>query len=444
MRHLPGRKWIGIVVGGLVLLGAILLTRITDTDLLTRLMTWTTSNAQQLEPPKSSQPRAIAVRSQSVRRGDLEHRIGLTGDIEAEVSVQVYSKVAGVLEELAVETGDSVQTGQLLGRIEWRELAARVDQATALVKRYRAQYAQLQAGARPEELAQARDQVRKANAALANTKRTLDRTKELVDRAFVPPQELDNAQSAYHTALAEYNIAQDNLTLVQKGARAEDRQAARAQLQEAEAMLRLAQVQLGYTTLTAPITGVIAERFVDRGAFVTLSAPVLTLIAMERVKILGRVSERDLGALRAGQLAEVRVDAYPHESFYGEVTRINPTVDRATRTVEIEIFLDNQEHRLKPGMFAHVSLIVETYRNILLVPKVAVIRDRTGDKIFIRDARVAHARPVKTGFATDDWVIVLERVQEGEEVIVAGQEHLTDGASVIVVSDGGGAEGDQR
>jgi membrane fusion protein (multidrug efflux system) len=231
---------------------------------------------------------------------------------------------------------------------------------------------------------------------------------------------------------------------VQKGARAEDRQAARAQLQKVEAMLRLAQVQLGYTTLTAPITGVIAERFVDRGAFVTLSAPVLTLIAMDRVKILGRVSERDLGALRAGQLAEVRVYAYPQESFYGEVRRINPTGDRAMRTVEIEIFLDNQEHRLKLGMFAHVSLIVETYRNILLVPKVAVIRDGAGDKIFIRNARVADARPVKTGFATDDWVIVLDRVQEGEEVIVAGQEHLTDGAPVIVVSDGGGAEGDKR
>jgi membrane fusion protein (multidrug efflux system) len=310
--------------------------------------------------------------------------------------------------------------------------------------RYRAQYAQLQAGARPEELTQARDQVRKANAAMENARRTLDRTQELVDRAFVPPQELDDAQSAYQTALAEYNIAQDNLTLVQKGARAEDRQAARAQLQEAEAMLRLAQVQLGYTTLTAPITGVIAERFVHRGAFVTLTAPVLTLIAMDRVKILGRVSERDLGALRAGQLAEVRVDAYPQESFYGELTRINPTVDRATRTVEIEIFLDNQEHRLKPGMFAHVSLIVKTYRNVLLVPKVAVLRDGAGDKVFIRNARVAHARPVKTGFSTDDWVIVLDRVQAGEEVVVAGQEHLTDGAPVSVVSDGGGAEGDKR
>jgi multidrug efflux pump subunit AcrA (membrane-fusion protein) len=91
-----------------------------------------------------------------VRRGDLEHRIGLSGDIEPEVSVQVFSKVAGVLEDLAIETGDSVQAGQLLGRIEWRELAARVDQATALVMRYRAQYAQLQAGARAEELAQAR------------------------------------------------------------------------------------------------------------------------------------------------------------------------------------------------------------------------------------------------------------------------------------------------
>jgi HlyD family secretion protein len=444
MRHRIGRHWLGFVVGGAVALGTALLMLVADLDLLRRRVAQLASTPPQLQSPEPAQPRAVAIRSLPVRRSDLEQRIGLTGDIEAEVSVQVFSKVAGVLEELAVETGDYVHAGQLLGRIEWRELAARVDQAAALVKRYRAQYAQLEAGARPEELAQASDRVRKASAALEHAKRTLDRTQELVDRAFVPPQELDNAQSAYQTALAEYNIAQDNLTLVRKGARAEDRQAARAQLQEAEAMLRLAQVQLGYTTLTAPITGVIAERFADRGAFVTLTAPVLALIAMDRIKILGRVSERDLGALRVGQHAEVRVDAYPQELFRGEVRRINPTVDRTTRTVEIEISLDNPEHRLKPGMFAHVSLIVQTYRNVLLVPKVAVIRDGAGAKVFIRNERVAHARPVKTGFATDDWVIVLDRVQAGEEVVVAGQEHLTDGAPVIVVSDGGGAEGDKR
>ena len=284
MRQRAGRIWVPIAAGGIVVLGAILLIRFADTDTLKHRAARTASKAQSVEPSRNPQPRAIAVRVVSVHRGELDHRIGLTGDIEAEVSVQVFSKVAGVLEELTVEAGDHVQAGQLLGRIEWRELAARVDQATALVKRYRAQYAQLEAGARPEELAQARDRVHKAKAALDHAKRTLDRTDELVDRAFVPPQELDNAQSAYQTTLAEDNIAQDNLTLVQKGAREEDRQAARAQLQEAEATLRLAQVQLGYTTLTAPIGGVIAQSFVDRGAFVTLSTPVVTIVAMDRVK----------------------------------------------------------------------------------------------------------------------------------------------------------------
>lgn len=293
-------------------------------------------------------------------------------------------------------------------------------------------------------MAQARDRVRKAKAALDHAERTLGRTRELVERAFVPPQELDNALSAQQTALAEYNIARDSLVLVQKGAREEDRQAARAQLQEAEATLRLAQVQLSHTTLTAPISGVIAERYVDRGAFISLSSPVVSIVAMDRVKILGRISDRELGALRLGQRAEVRVDAYPQEVFLGQVTRIDPTVDRATRTIEIEIVVENLDHRLKPGMFAHVSLIVATYRQVLLIPRVALLGQGAAERVFVLNEGSAHARPVKTGFRTDDWVIVLEHLHEGEEVIVAGQEQVTDGAPVTVIGDGRRMEGRGR
>jgi multidrug efflux pump subunit AcrA (membrane-fusion protein) len=95
-------------------------------------------------------------------------------------------------------------------------------------------------------------------------------------------------------------------------------------------------------------------------------------------------------------------------------------------------------------MFGHISLIVEVHRNVLLVPKVAVRRAGSGEKIFILNERSAHARPVTTGFTTDHWAVVLDNVQEGEEVIVAGQDHLTDGSPVIVIRDGGVTEGGKR
>ena len=445
MRYARGKNWpILMAAVGVVVLGVALLMLFTGGDPLRLLRASSAPDTQQLTRPQPPTPRSIPVKTAPVRRGDLEHRIGFTGDIVAEASVQVFSKVAGVLEELSVERGDRVSAGQPLGRIEWRELEAHVDQARAQVARYRAQYAQLEAGARPEEIAQARDRVRKAKAALDHMKRTLDRTKELVERAFIPPQELDNATAAYQSALAEHSIAQDSLALIQQGAREEDRQAAKAQVQGAEAALRLAQVQLGYTMLLASIAGVVAERHVDRGAFVTLSTPVVTIMAMDRVRIVGRVSERDLGTLRLGQRAELRVDAYPDAVFIGEVTQISPTVYQESRTVELELTVDNPDHRLKPGMFGHISLIVEVHRNVLLVPRVAVRSDGSGEKIFILNERSAHARPVTTGFTTDHWAVVLDNVQAGEEVIVAGQDHLTDGSPVIVIRDGGVTEGGKR
>jgi len=123
------------VLLGLIAVGAAALTLLTGKNPLDPLGITSRASAPKVEPPQGTKPRAIPVKTAPVRRGTLERRINLTGDVEAEFAVQVFSKVAGVLEELLVQTGDRVTAGQSLGRIEWRELAARVDQAAALVKR---------------------------------------------------------------------------------------------------------------------------------------------------------------------------------------------------------------------------------------------------------------------------------------------------------------------
>lgn len=391
----------------------------------------TASQEQTKRGEKKPAPR-IFVEVAPVRRGTLDRRIAFTGDIAAQAAVQVYSKVSGVVEELGVEEGEEVQKGQFLGMIEHQEIAAQVRQAEARVALYKARYAQIQAGARPEELSQAQDRLRKSEANLHNAQSAYERTQQLFTKNLLSPQALEDAKLKYDSALAEYNIAKDNLTLLLKGARAEDRQAALAQVQEAEAELDLAKTRLSNARIVAPIRGVVSKRHIDQGDFVTLSSPLFTLVAMDQVKILGSVSERDLGLLQLGQKAEIRVDAYPGEIFLGVLTRISPTVDRETRKATIELAVPNADHRLKPGMFARVELIVQTFSDGLIIPKIALLPGEQDATVFIYHEGKVQSRRVRIGYQTDHLAMILENLQEGEQVVVKGQDRLKDGMMVSV------------
>ncbi|RMF94199.1 MAG: efflux RND transporter periplasmic adaptor subunit [Nitrospinota bacterium] len=390
----------------------------------------TNPGAQGKATMRSPPPLSVAVAP--VRRGTLDRRISFTGDVLPQSVVQVHAQIAGVVEELTVEEGDTVQRGEVLGLVEHRELAAQVRQAEARLALYQARYAQLLAGARPEELSQARDRLRKAEANLKKARRVYERAQELFAKHFLSDQDREEAQREYEAAVAEYNIARDALALLRKGARPEERQAALAQVREAEAELELARTRLGHARITAPIDGMVSKRHIDPGDFATPSSPLLTLMNLDRVKIAGHVSERHLQLLHPGQQAEVRVDAYPAERFTGSLFRIGPTMDPVTRTVPVEIHMENPYHRLKPGMFARVELVVETFPDVLFIPRVALLPAGQGTRVFVYHDGKVESRTIRTGYQTDELVVVLDHLQEGEQVIVKGQERLKDGMQVRI------------
>lgn len=392
-------------------------------------------------PAAAQQPPAVKpfpVQTVLARRGTLTQSIAATGDILAEARVEVFPKIAGHLEELNVEEGDAVRTGQVIARIANSEFQARVARAAAEVDALQAEWAQMQTGALPEEIAQAVDAVEHTRAELANAEGFAERTRGMVERGLQSTQELDDATRRLRQARAMHNSASQRLQLLRTGARSEARQALQARLRAAQAAHDLATIELQHTVIASPMDGIVSHRFVDPGAFVkTSDTPVVTVEAMQTVKIEVPISERDIVAVRPGHRALIEVDAYAGEPFPGTVRRLGPTVDPSSRSGEVEIGLANPDYRLKPGMFAKVTLVLAESEDVVIVPRDALRPTGAETTVFVVRDGTAHLQPVSTGLMNDTLVEIRDGLAAGDEVVLSGHSTLQDQAPVNVVQSQG-------
>jgi multidrug efflux pump subunit AcrA (membrane-fusion protein) len=370
----------------------------------------------------------------TVQKGTIARQITGTGDIRAEARVEVFPKVEGPIQALLVEEGDRVTAGQVMARIADAEFQARVARAVAEREALQAQWAEMQAGAVPEEIAQAENQVQHSQAEMANAEGVLERAKAMVARGLQPTQELENATRRVTQAQAMYNTAQKRLQLLRTGARTEERQALQARLRAAEAAQRLAMTELQNTVVTAPMEGIVSHRYVDPGAYMTTTKmPIVTLVAMETLKVRVPISERDIGQIRPGLKTRLQVDAYPDETFTGSVRRLSPTIDPASRSGEVEISLANADLRLKPGMFAKVTLILDQRQDVVVIPRDALVQGKNGRAVFVVRDGVAHLQPVTTGLESDTMVEIRTGLEPATEIVLSGQHNLKDKAAIQVV-----------
>ena len=384
-------------------------------------------------PTAQKRKRQIPVETVPLHRGSIDRRLHLTGTIISEAMVDVLSKVSGILEKIQVEQGDRIRENQVVTMVDSEEKEAQLQEVQAALDVLRARWAQVETGARPEEITQSEQLVRQTKASWETSLDNYMRLKNLKERDFISQQRLDEAMLQVTLSEAEYRSAKEKLTLLRKGARQEDRDALLAQIRQAEASLRLAQIHLKNTTIRAPISGIISKRFLDRGAFVSTTTPIVRIVAMDRVKVLVQVVENELAQVKVGAKAEIYVDAYRKQVFQGGVSRISPTVDPESRMADIEIQVDNRDHRLKPGMFARVNLVVQRRNGVLLLSKDSLIREHGHTRVFVHENGRALLREVVLGLEGEKYVEVVRGLQEGEEVIVAGQYELKDMMPVRVI-----------
>lgn len=391
--------------------------------------------------------KAILVEVVPVREGVIGREINFTGSIEADIKVEVYPKISARIEEMRVDSGDTVKKGDVVALLESDELQAQLAQAKAALEVMQAKWAQMEVGTRAEEIAQAEDLVAKARANLKDAENNYQRMKALFDRGTVARRQFEAAELAYTVAKADLNSAQERLEMLREGATREDRQALQAQVNQARAAMDLTRIRLSYAKITSPVDGTISERFFDSGNLAVPTKALITIVQMDTIKVLFYFPEHLIRYMEPGIQAELTVAAYPNQVFYGSIDKVSPTLNPETRMFSSEIKVQNTEHLLRPGMFTTVRLSVDPHMNALLVPKGAVLykeeygEDSGGSKgevhqsnyLFVVEDGKAHMRTIVVGHESDTTIEVSKGLKQGEQVVVRGLHQLNDGDNVKVI-----------
>lgn len=232
-----------------------------------------------------------------------------------------------------------------------------------------------------------------------------ERARTLRDSQLVSPEEFEQSQTRVETARAQYES---------------DR------------------IQLGYTDIRAPFGGLIVARYIGLAEQVGPGDALFRISDFTPLLCHIQIPERDLPKLRVGQRALLTFEAWPDRQFSAEVLRIRPIVDGTTGTVRVTLDVA-AEGRLRPGMFARVFVETETRENTLVIPKTALSLESIGDTVYVADGDTASRRNVELGFRQGDLVEVLAGVDEGELIIVVGQDGLSDGTPINVLGREGPA-----
>ncbi len=347
--------------------------------------------------------RVVSVDLASADIGQVREVLLLTGALKAKESVDVVAKVTGRLEKMYFQVGDRVTKGALVAELEDDEIQQRVRRAEASIAVSAANVTQRQAE-------------------LSNLNANLERGKQLFDEGLLSPQEFDQQKTSLAMVEAQVQLAE-------------------AQMQQSEAELRELNIQLAQTKIYAPLSGDVAERFVDAGALLGPSTPILRIVNLATMVSQGNVPERNVGKLRVGNEAEVRVDALPDQVFRGRVARIAPVLDAATRSALIEIDILNPRRTLKAEMFARINLDLGTMREATLIPRDGLVYRGTQPGVYVVDGNQPDRpvfRAIETGMTREDEVEVLANLDPGTKIVGRGATMLRDGDRIAVAGAGGG------
>ena len=371
-------------------------------------------------------------------------RITASGTVQPIDSVNLSPKTAGIVSQLLVEQGDRVEAGQEIAFMEANDIAADVARARAQVARNRAQLAALRAGNRPEEIAQAEARVLQAEARLSEARSQLvlatdrlERNQSLAGEGAISRDELDGVLNQENVARATVALqeaslreAKDSLDLLRRGTRAEDIEAAEAQLAEAEAQLQLALVRQEDAVVRAPFSGTITQKFATEGSFVTpttsaseaVSATSTAIVALaDGLEVLAEVPEVDIAQIQVGQTVEIVADAYPDEVFEGLVKLVSPeaVVEQNVTSFQVRVDLVTGLDRLLSGMNVDTTFVGDTPETGLVVPTVSIVTldGQTGVLVPGNRDRIRF-RPITIGSAVDSKTQVLDGLEAGNRVFV--------------------------
>lgn len=329
---------------------------------------------------KPVKPPVVNVQVREAETRSLRPFVESVGSLNPYDTVSVSSELDGILDSVRVSEGDAVKAGQAIAEIR------KTDYQLALT--------------------QARASLKQSQASLTNTALEYERKAALYREELVTRQQFDDVTA--RLALAQ------------------------ADLERAKATLALAEERLAKTRIASPMGGQIKEKRVTTGDYVRNGTFLVSIIRTDRLKLVFSISEKELGSLKVGQDLVFTVDAFPEVEFAGRLNTIYAHLDERTRALQVEAVVPNADGRLKPGLFARVTLYTGPARKRVIVPITALLYDKTTTKLFVVQDGKARERQVRVGHKYGEVMEIVDGVREKEIVVTVGQNNLMEGVQVHV------------
>lgn len=324
-----------------------------------------------------------------IEKSLVEDYYEISATVKAKNIASVSTRIMGEVTSLNVKEGDFVRQGQVLLTIDDRDISERIKAAESGYK---------------EALKGL--EVAKQNKSLIDI--TYQRYKKLYDEKAISQQELDQIETQRNISYLEYERAEEMVN-------------------RAKASLSEIKVYHGYTRITAPFSGIVIEKKIEKGNMAVPGAPLLTIEDTSSYRVEANIDERFFGIIKIGMPVNVRIDPLNIKTK-GWIAEIVPSIDPMTRTFLIKVALKTPG--LRSGLFAHISIPVGK-RETILVPQKAIIEKGQLTGVYVSDERgIITFRPVKTGKRYDDVIEVLSGLNPKEKIVIDGIDRVIDGGVI--------------
>ncbi len=374
---------------------------------------------------------AVAIRTAKPQRIAIQRQVDLAGTLASIDQARVSSEVAGMVREVPVNLGDEVKAGQVLVRLDPRELEIALRRVESQLRQTEAQLGIDGVNVKeppPDETIAA---VRTAAANRDDARAQLDRATRLRSRNLLAQADLDTAQTRVKVTEAAYQAALEEVHSL------------KASLQDRRAAFELAQKKLDDALIRAPVAGSVSERLVQPGEFIRENTPVVGLVKLNPLKVVTGIQEKYAGIIRPGLPVQFRVESFPDTLFEGKVEFVSPAVDQGTRTFTVEVLVDNSNRKLKPGFFAKGNILVQRDENVLAVPEETVSTLAGVAAVFVVEGDKVRQQTVEIGARVGKNLEVNSGLQGNETLAASNLSQLATGVAIQTGgSRGGPAEPD--
>jgi HlyD family secretion protein len=364
----------------------------------------------------------ISVHATGVQRISIQRQIDFSGTLQSMEQVKVSSEVAGTVLEAGIEMGQEVKAGQVLVRLDSRELSLALDRAESALRQTEAQLGidSTKPTAIPPD-----EQIASVRTAIANrddAKAKFQQSQELHNKGLVPRLDMDTNET-------RFKVSEANLQAALEAVRS-----LKASLQDRRAAVQLAQKKLEDATVRAPVNGAIAERLVQRGEYIRENTQVVTIVQLNPLQLHTAVQEKFSDLIRQGLSVQFAVEPFPNQVFNGRIANISPSIDQQTRTFPVDIQVDNANHKLKPGFFAKGVIQTGKDSNVMAVPDEAVSTLAGVSSVFVIAGNVIRQQSVTLGAHEGTLNEVVEGLKGDESIAISNLNQLVTGTKVKVAT----------